>query len=80
MNKYIKYPALFLLAVLALPMRAQVPSTPMKDVGGFKQKLTTVTAGISTIESDFTQEKKLSILTSTLVSKGHFCFRRGKQH
>jgi outer membrane lipoprotein-sorting protein len=76
MNNYLKYPALFLLAVLALPMQAQVPSAPMKDVGGFKQKLTTVTAGISTIESDFTQEKKLSILTSTLVSKGHFCFRR----
>ncbi len=48
----------------------------MKDVAGFKQKLTTVTAGINTIESDFTQEKKLNILTSTLVSKGHFCFKR----
>ena len=55
---------------------AQVPTTPMKDVAGFRQKLTTVTAGINTIESDFTQEKKLSILSNTLVSKGHFCFRR----
>jgi outer membrane lipoprotein-sorting protein len=56
--------------------RAQVPATPMKDVAGFRQKLITVTAGINTIESDFTQEKKLSILSNTLVSKGHFCFKR----
>jgi outer membrane lipoprotein-sorting protein len=76
MNNYIKYLAFYLLMILALPGRAQVPATPMKDIDGFRQKLTTVTAGINTIESDFTQEKKLSILSNTLVSKGHFCFRR----
>lgn len=59
-----------------MPAWSQVPTTPMKDVTGFKQKLTSVTAGINTIESDFTQEKKLSILTGTLVSKGNFCFKR----
>lgn len=76
MNNYIKYLAFYLLMILALPGRAQVPATPMKDIDGFRQKLTTVTAGINTIESDFAQEKKLSILSNTLVSKGHFCFRR----
>jgi outer membrane lipoprotein-sorting protein len=76
MNNYIKYLLFFLLAVPAFPARTQVPVTPMKDVPGFRQKLTTVTAAINTIESDFTQEKKLSILSNTLVSKGHFCFRR----
>jgi outer membrane lipoprotein-sorting protein len=64
------------LVILALPVKAQVPTSPMKDVSGFKQKLTTVAAGIRTIESDFTQEKKLSILSNTLVSKGNFSFRR----
>jgi outer membrane lipoprotein-sorting protein len=65
----------FLMIITDLT-RAQVPAAPMKDVAGFRQKLTTVTAGINTIESDFTQEKKLSILSNTLVSKGHFCFKR----
>lgn len=76
MNNYIKYLSFSFLIIVALPVWAQIPTTPMKDVPGFKQKLTTVTAGINTIESDFTQEKKLSILSNTLVSKGHFCFRR----
>ncbi len=76
MNNYLKFLAGFLLMVLALPILAQTPATPMKDVAGFRQKLISVTAGIKTIESDFTQEKKLSILSNTLVSKGHFCFRR----
>jgi len=76
MKKYIKYLSFCFLIIVALPVWAQIPTAPMKDVPGFKQKLTTVTAGINTIESDFTQEKKLSILSNTLVSKGHFCFRR----
>jgi outer membrane lipoprotein-sorting protein len=76
MNNYIRYLALFLIMGLAMPVQAQVPTAPMKDVGGFRNKLTSITAGINTIESDFTQEKKLSILSNTIVSKGHFCFRR----
>jgi outer membrane lipoprotein-sorting protein len=76
MNNYMKYFLFCFLVIVVLPSWAQVPAAPMKDVYGFRQKLTTVTAGINTIESDFTQEKKLSILSNTLVSKGHFCFRR----
>lgn len=76
MNNWIKFLKITVLVIIAMPVRAQVPATPMKDAGGFRQKLTTVAAGIATIESDFTQEKKLSILSNTLVSKGHFCFRR----
>jgi outer membrane lipoprotein-sorting protein len=76
MNNYLKYLLFCFLVILSQPSRSQVPVTPMKDIPGFKQKLTSVTAGISTIESDFIQEKKLSILSNTLVSKGHFCFRR----
>jgi len=76
MNNCVKYLSFCFLTFAVLPLKAQIPTTPMKDVAGFKQKLTSVTAGISTIESDFTQEKKLSILSNTLESKGHFCFRR----
>jgi outer membrane lipoprotein-sorting protein len=76
MNKYLKYLTVCFLLIPALRSAAQVPSVPMKDVAGFRQKLITGTAGINTIESDFTQEKKLSILSNNLVSKGHFCFRR----
>jgi outer membrane lipoprotein-sorting protein len=76
MNNYNRYLVLFFPVIFAMTARAQVPTTPMKDVDGFREKLASVTAGISTIESDFTQEKKLSILSNTLVSKGHFCFRR----
>jgi outer membrane lipoprotein-sorting protein len=76
MNNHIKHLAFFFLVILVMPVMAQVPTAPMKDVDGFRQKLTSVTAGINTIESDFTQEKKLSILSNTIVSKGHFCFRR----
>lgn len=76
MNNYLKYWIFCFLLVPVMPAWSQVPTTPMKDVTGFKQKLTSVTAGINTIESDFTQEKKLSILTGTLVSKGNFCFKR----
>ena len=76
MNNCIKYFLVCFLVIFELPAWAQVPATPMKDVPGFRQKLTEVTEGINTIESDFTQEKKLSILSNTIVSKGLFCFRR----
>jgi len=76
MNNYLKYAVMYFLVILAMSAGAQVPATPMKDVAGFRQKLSAVTAGINTVESDFTQEKKLSILSNPLVSKGYFCFRR----
>jgi outer membrane lipoprotein-sorting protein len=56
--------------------KAQVPATPMKDIAGFKSRLSVLSSGIATIESDFIQEKNLSVLTSKIISKGHFCFRR----
>jgi outer membrane lipoprotein-sorting protein len=76
MNNHLKYVAICFLAFITGTLRAQVPATPMKDIAAFRQKLISVTAGINTIESDFIQEKKLSILSNTLVSKGHFCYRK----
>jgi outer membrane lipoprotein-sorting protein len=76
MNNCWKGFVICLLACLAFPAWAQVPSVPMKDVPGFKSALSTMSAGVKTIESDFVQEKKLSVLSGMLISKGHFCFRK----
>jgi outer membrane lipoprotein-sorting protein len=55
---------------------AQTPALPMKDVDGFKEKLVTMTGKVNTIESDFIQEKNLSVLSSKIISKGHFCYKK----
>jgi outer membrane lipoprotein-sorting protein len=64
-----KYLGVFLLVLVSLPAASQVPGTPMKDVAGFKAKLESMSARITSIESDFVQEKNLSVLTNTIVSK-----------
>jgi outer membrane lipoprotein-sorting protein len=48
----------------------------MKDINGFKEKLISMSARVGTIESDFVQEKHLSVLSNNIVSKGHFCFKK----
>ena len=48
----------------------------MKDVASFKSKLNEVSGSINTIESDFTQEKNLSILSKPILSKGYFCYKK----
>jgi len=48
----------------------------MKDVAGFKEKLLTMSTRVNTIESDFIQEKNLSVLASKIISKGHFCYKK----
>jgi outer membrane lipoprotein-sorting protein len=60
----------------ALSALGQVPGTPMKDIPGFKEKLVTMSDKVKTIESDFVQEKNLSILANKIVSQGHFCYRK----
>lgn len=66
--------ALFLFSSLSLI--AQVPGRPMKDIAGFKSRLSNMSASVSTIESDFVQEKNLSVLANKIISRGHFCFKR----
>ena len=48
----------------------------MKDVSGFKTKLTEMSKSTNTIESNFTQEKNLSILSKAINSKGYFCYKK----
>lgn len=61
---------------IAVSAPAQVPATPMKDIPGFKLKLAEMSEEIKTIESDFVQEKSLSVLSNKIISRGHFCFKQ----
>ena len=44
----------------------------LKNPIDFNNKLQGNTLQVSSIESSFTQEKKLSMMTKKLISKGHF--------
>jgi outer membrane lipoprotein-sorting protein len=68
--------AVFWLILAPVVSLAQVPAKPMKDVDGFKLKLSSMSASVNTIQSDFVQEKKLSVLDNMLISKGQFSFKR----
>lgn len=62
--------------LVTLDGKGQVPGTPMKDIAGFKVKLESLSARVNTIESDFVQEKNLSILADKIISRGYFCYRK----
>ncbi len=70
----------FLLLALMIPfvLFAQVPKgfTSVKDTLAFKQKMETQSKLVNSIESDFTQEKYLSVMSENIVSKGHFYFKK----
>ncbi|MCW3070982.1 MAG: hypothetical protein JWO44_872 [Bacteroidetes bacterium] len=57
---------------------AQLPKgfSAMKDTTAFKQKMEAQSKLTNTMESDFTQEKYLSVMSENIVSKGHFCFKK----
>jgi outer membrane lipoprotein-sorting protein len=69
---------LFLLTFFSLMSFAQQPKgfTVVKDVTDFKKKFAQASAAITTIKSDFTQEKNLSILSEKIKSKGVFMFKK----
>lgn len=70
----------FLIYILFLPvvLLAQVPVgfKPVKDTASFKQKMQAQSKLINTIESDFVQEKYLSVMSEKIISKGHFYFKK----
>ena len=59
-------------------MSAQVPAgyKLVKDTIAFKQKMEAQSKLISTLESDFIQEKYLSVMSEKIISKGHFHFKK----
>lgn len=48
----------------------------VKDTSALKQKIEAMSQTINSIESDFTQEKNLKVLSEKIVSKGHLIFKK----
>ena len=69
---------LFLTFIIPSLLFAQVPKgfTLVKDTATFKLKMETQSKLVNSIESDFTQEKYLSVMSENIISKGHFCFKQ----
>jgi outer membrane lipoprotein-sorting protein len=55
---------------------AQTAFTKMSNTEAFKTKLNEMSKSVKTIESNFTQEKNLSILSKAINSKGYFCYKK----
>ena len=49
---------------------------PMKDIAAFKARLQDASKKTLTVESEFVQEKNLSLLSNKIISKGYFCFKK----
>jgi outer membrane lipoprotein-sorting protein len=49
---------------------------PVKDTSSLRAKIELMSKTVSSIESDFTQEKNLSLLSEKILSKGHFVFKK----
>lgn len=73
MNKYIYT---FLLVVFCLPLAAQKDLIPLASVTAFQERLKKEAASLSSIESDFTQEKFLDVFNEKIVSKGRFYYKQ----
>jgi outer membrane lipoprotein-sorting protein len=76
MNTKITYIFCLVSLLSAFNIFAQQPDQPMRDIPGFKMKLETLSDKVNTIESDFVQEKNLSVLANKIISKGHFCYKK----
>ncbi len=50
--------------------------TPVKDIDGFKLKLSSHTNSTNSIESNFIQEKHLWMLDEVVISEGEFLFKK----
>ncbi len=70
------FSVIFLFASIATFAQAPKGFANMKDTTAFKQKMESQSKLTNTMESDFTQEKYLSVMSENIVSKGHFCFKK----
>ena len=76
MNKFFKYIIFFCVSFYSLSLLAQSSFKSINDISNFKNKLKEVSKATKSIESDFVQEKNVSVLTKKIVSKGIFCFKK----
>jgi len=69
---------LFLLLFSGLTAFAQVPTgfKSLKDTTSFKQKMQEQSKLITSMESNFIQEKYLSVMSEKIITKGHFYFKK----
>jgi len=65
-----------LICLCSFTVVAQNPVSPVQNVAELKEKLAAMSAGVNTIESNFTQEKNLSVLSNKIVSHGQFWFKK----
>lgn len=74
MNKII----IIIFVLFGLSVFGQAPAgfKPIKDTTAFKHKMQEQSKLINSIESDFTQEKYLSVMSEKIISKGHFMFKK----
>ena len=77
-KKILKKVLLAYLLLLNTIVFAQIPTgfKTVKDTAAFKQKMESQSKLINSIESDFTQEKYLSVMSEKIITKGHFCFKK----
>ena len=74
MNRFILVLFALMTSFAAL---AQYPGfSPVADLGKFKTEFASATQKTTSIKSDFTQEKNLSMLSEKIISKGNFWFKK----
>ncbi len=70
---------LFIFSLLAAAMAADAQYagyTPVADLVKFKTAFAAVALKTTSIKSDFTQDKNLSMLSEKITSKGNFWFKK----
>src|SRR4051812_45319023 len=67
-----------IIFLIPLVVAAQPPKgfSILKDTTAFKNKMEAQSKLTNTMESDFTQEKYLSVMSENIITKGHFCFKK----
>jgi len=72
-----KFLLIMFLTFPGFPVFAQYPGfSPVNDISSFKIKFSAETQKVSTIKSDFIQEKNLAMLADKITSKGKFWFKK----
>ena len=71
-----KYLFILFLFVTSTLMAQHTGYTPVADISGFQQQFAAASQKITSIKSDFTQVKNLSMLAEKITSKGEFWFKK----
>lgn len=67
---------LVIAATLLASFASMQAATPVSDVAGLKAKMQANAEKITSIQSDFTQEKYLSVMASSMKSSGKFYYQK----